>query len=425
MSEYQYYEFQTIDRPLTEREMRQLRACSTRATITPTRFVNHYEWGDFKGDVAAWVQKYFDAFVYVANWGTHELALRFPRSALDLRIVRRYLGGGAASVRSAGDFVTLRVVSESDASGDWDDDGSGWLSSLIPIRADIAAGDLRALYLIWLLGVQERALADAECEPPIPPGLGTLTAPLTALVDFLRIDMDLLTIAAARSTAWRSTGAAVRSDLHRWIASLPEAERMSLLTRVALGEHADVHAELRRRHRGAHPAPAQRTFASRTAGELRSAANDVGKERRQKKAARAAKQRALRDRAAAVAREQYLDTFRELPLLRLGAEGPHKSLEVGIPGVLLAERMHEHHRVRGEEASRLEHGARRAMQELIAKVRRSRGQPEQFAEPIEATALIRVARFSALAEPLTHCGPEGLRDFSLDRDGCEGCRCTE
>lgn len=30
MSEYQYYEFQAIDRPLTEREMRELRAISSR-----------------------------------------------------------------------------------------------------------------------------------------------------------------------------------------------------------------------------------------------------------------------------------------------------------------------------------------------------------------------------------------------------------
>ena len=51
MSEYQYYEFQAIDRPLSEREGRVLRACSTRATITSTRFVNHYEWGDLKGDL--------------------------------------------------------------------------------------------------------------------------------------------------------------------------------------------------------------------------------------------------------------------------------------------------------------------------------------------------------------------------------------
>ena len=35
MSEYQYYEFQAFDRDLTEKEMGELRAFSTRAEITP------------------------------------------------------------------------------------------------------------------------------------------------------------------------------------------------------------------------------------------------------------------------------------------------------------------------------------------------------------------------------------------------------
>jgi hypothetical protein len=51
MSEYQHYEFMALDRALTQHDMRELRKYSTRATITATRFVNHYEWGDFKGNV--------------------------------------------------------------------------------------------------------------------------------------------------------------------------------------------------------------------------------------------------------------------------------------------------------------------------------------------------------------------------------------
>lgn len=42
MSEYQYYEFQTTDRRLSEREMHELRSYSTRAHITPTSFVNEF-----------------------------------------------------------------------------------------------------------------------------------------------------------------------------------------------------------------------------------------------------------------------------------------------------------------------------------------------------------------------------------------------
>jgi hypothetical protein len=53
MSEYQYYEFQAVDRPLTAEQMTQLRSLSSRATITPTRFTNFYTWGGFKGDPPA------------------------------------------------------------------------------------------------------------------------------------------------------------------------------------------------------------------------------------------------------------------------------------------------------------------------------------------------------------------------------------
>jgi hypothetical protein len=42
MSEYQYYEFVAIDRPLTDKEMTESRSRSSRATITPTSYVNEY-----------------------------------------------------------------------------------------------------------------------------------------------------------------------------------------------------------------------------------------------------------------------------------------------------------------------------------------------------------------------------------------------
>jgi len=51
MSEYQYYEFAAIDRPLGRAEMAELCAVSSRAQISPSGFVNHYEWGDLKADL--------------------------------------------------------------------------------------------------------------------------------------------------------------------------------------------------------------------------------------------------------------------------------------------------------------------------------------------------------------------------------------
>ena len=76
MSEYQYYEFQAIDRPLSREERQILRGYSTRARITTTSFTNEYSFGGFQGDADEWMAKCFDAFVHVANWGTRLLMFR-------------------------------------------------------------------------------------------------------------------------------------------------------------------------------------------------------------------------------------------------------------------------------------------------------------------------------------------------------------
>ena len=67
MSEYQYYEFQVIDRPLTKAEQEMLRDLSTRARITATSFTNHYEWGDLKGDPKRLMESFFDLHLYLAK----------------------------------------------------------------------------------------------------------------------------------------------------------------------------------------------------------------------------------------------------------------------------------------------------------------------------------------------------------------------
>lgn len=79
MSECPYYEFQAIDRPPSAADQRELRAISTRAEITSGRFSNHYEWGDLEGDPEEMLLRWFDAFLYVSNFGSYPLSFRVPR----------------------------------------------------------------------------------------------------------------------------------------------------------------------------------------------------------------------------------------------------------------------------------------------------------------------------------------------------------
>jgi len=96
---------------------------------------------------------------------------RFPRRVLDLATAKSYCCCGSASAKSKGDFVILDFLSDDEEGDRWDDDGSGWLSAVIPLRAEIAAGDHRALYIAWMGCVQELALENRKLGPPVPPGL--------------------------------------------------------------------------------------------------------------------------------------------------------------------------------------------------------------------------------------------------------------
>ncbi len=147
MSEYQHHEFAAADRPLGAPELDVLRGLSTRAHITPTSFVNSYEWGSFKCDPRRSVERYFDAFLYLANWGTRELILRLPARLVDPKVVQRYCLGDAVSAWTTNDHVVVAAVSE-DEEGDFEWGGEGVLGLILPVRAELLAGDLRALYLL-------------------------------------------------------------------------------------------------------------------------------------------------------------------------------------------------------------------------------------------------------------------------------------
>lgn len=305
MSEYSYYEFQAIDRPLTAEERRMLRSSSSRATISATRFTNYYNWGDFKGNPVRWMERYFDAFFYMGNWMTREVSFRLPKSSLDLKFAQRYCRSDLTSARVHGEHLILDFLCEEAEWHDYGDDGSGWLSSLIPLRSDLIAGDHRALYLAWLLGVQVGDVAKNAKEPPLPAGLGELTEPLEAFIDILGIDRDLVAAAAAASPRSRPEPSA--KDLEGWIARLPEEEKTRWLLRLVREPSSSLRAELLRElEKLARAGKPTKTQAPRTVAEIQGLAATLGEKRREAEARAAAAEALRRERAAAEAREVHL-----------------------------------------------------------------------------------------------------------------------
>ncbi|WP_020501035.1 hypothetical protein [Sciscionella marina] len=316
MSEYQYYEFLAIDRPLDDGEQAAVRSLSTRARISSTSFVNEYHWGDFKGDPRRLMERYYDAHLYVANWGTHRVMFRLPCDLLDPDVVEDYCVGDEASACVTDEFIVLDFTSEDHAGEfDFDYDPENLLSTILGVRAELAAGDLRPLYLAWLAayGAWERDEdvfdrdADDDLEPPVPPGLGTLTAAQRALADFLRLDDDLIATAAQTSPQLGAPNDDP-DDLTVWVARLPVTEKDRLLARVAQGEAVRVQMELLRRFRGDTapiiPVPARRNVADLLDNAARRRAD-----RERRLAAEHAEDEARQEQARLQARERRLDTL--------------------------------------------------------------------------------------------------------------------
>jgi len=309
VSEYQYYEFTAVDRPLTNREQAELRSLSTRANITATSFVNVYEWGSFKGDPRTLMERYFDAHLYLANWGTRQLMLRLPEHVLDPTAVARYCQGDSASAWTAGKHLVIDLHSEDEeGTYEWDLDGHGLLASIIPVRAGLAAGDLRLLYLAWLHCVQSQDIADDEPEPPVPAGLGTLDAPLAAVAEFLRIDPGLI-VAAAAGSAPAAASEPTAAQLRTWVVQLPARDKDAILTDLITGGDSHLRSQLLRRYRDAHPTDTSTTVAPRTAGELLATAADLRAERERRDAEQRERERIRRERSAAAVRQRHLDTL--------------------------------------------------------------------------------------------------------------------
>lgn len=305
VSEYQYYEFAAVDRPLDEGQHAAVRALSTRAHITSTSFVNTYEWGGFRGDPRRLMEQFYDAFLYISNWGTRELMVRLPARVVGLDAVQRYCPGDVVSVWRAGEHVVVAAVSE-DEEEDFEWGGEGLLASILPVRAEILAGDERPLYLLWLLGVQSGEVGDEVVEPPVPAGLDALSGSQVALLEFLRLDGDLLAVAAAGSARQRP---ASEVDVEAVVTGLSGGERDALLVALLRGEDPYVRAETLRRSR---PSVIEST-AGRTAEQLLDAARSRRDER-----ARAERER--HDRVAAERARRVAVTRRDR-LAALAAEG--------------------------------------------------------------------------------------------------------
>lgn len=313
MGLYQYFEFLAIDRPVDDAAQKFLRGLSSRARISATSFVTHYDFGDFHGDPDDLMKRWFDVHVYFPSYGARRLILRVPDRFLKPKEVARFVERYAdVEVRSAGGN-TIVSMSVEELESDPGDNGRRWMAALAPLRADLIAGDRRLFYLLWLMSVDFGLTDDAELEPL--PGIGPLTKPLEAFARFFEMDMCLVKAAAEAGANARRADPPTSSKaaLKKMLGGLSEREKDVLLMHAVNGDrHIGADIGKRSRKKGA-ATPAAASL--RSAGALRQRAREIAAAQER---ARAKRLEAGRRRDVAIAAEKQQARMKQLE--RLGEE---------------------------------------------------------------------------------------------------------
>lgn len=297
--EYQYYEFQAIDRPLSKADKEYIRGLSSRVSPTATRAVFTYSYGDFRGDPLSVLGKCFDAMLYMASWGSWQLAFRFPQSAINLSALKTYCVDDVIEVSQTKKYVILNIEIHTEEGGGWIEEDNAWLSDLLPLRQAILQGDYRVLYLAWLqaAAVSEYLDEDAQ-EPPVPSNLKNLSGPLQSFADWLDIDPDLIAIAAQDSQTQKD----YTEPYEDWVKALSDKEKTKLLLEIVTGDSAiasQLQARLRQKFAKAPDFATKSDGDRRLYSELRALADE-----------RSAKLQAKAEAAAKAKRRKYLESLR-------------------------------------------------------------------------------------------------------------------
>lgn len=235
MGEYQYYEFQSLDGPLSASAQAEMESLSSRAYLTANSASFVYNYSDFPGDSYRLMAKYFDVMLYIANWGSRQLMFRFPVDAIPAAVREAYQYAESMEWSESGQYVILDIRQENEGGFGWVE-GEGLLRGIAQVRNDILRGDYRGLYLAWLMAATQEFyfLEDDEDlpEPPVPSSLDKLSPTLKNFADFFEIDSDLINAVAQNS----SKDTRPETQLSDYLVQLPDDDKLDFLKRLLAGE---------------------------------------------------------------------------------------------------------------------------------------------------------------------------------------------
>lgn len=321
MSEYQYVHFIACDKPLDEKQIAFMRKQSSRAEITRWDFTNEYQYGDFRGNAAEMLRHGYDVHLHYASFGIRKLMFRLHALPWDKKTLASYMPESGLTFRrdKAGPGVILEIDPESDAETFYEDmiDLDPLLEAIPQIRELLIAGDLRFLYVVWLVMNHLQGNEEAM-EPPLPAGMNDLPECLVELADFYDLDRDLLE-AAAEGSPPIATSADPNAGINAWLARQSKDDLNDLVRRFLTGEPISIRTEILARIRndiGAVAWPAEEP--SRTLQQLRELSVEIEIRRKRKEADAKEKTKLARLKKMAADPQKVIDEVETLISHRTG-----------------------------------------------------------------------------------------------------------
>jgi len=198
----QYFEFRVLDddRVLSAEQLAKLTDRYPEAKFSPTRMVWDLDPDD-DDDVGLLLNgherdellcSHFGAFLEFQARGLRYLMFRLPAAQLNLDAISLYVtedyDGLSAKVRDSSLLLGFGHFEEDGELAHWRERPETWLKPLLPLRADLAGGNLSAAYLGWLKAVQETDNRDDLQPPPRPTTFHGMSPHLKKLATLLHLN---------------------------------------------------------------------------------------------------------------------------------------------------------------------------------------------------------------------------------------------
>jgi len=257
MSEYQYYEFRTVEQQLTNQQKTELREISSRAQITSSSFVNEYTYGDLKAEEIDLMTEYFDLGFYIANWGQVRLYIKIPQGLISEHILHQFEWDDVIDheTRNGQLIITLSMPENEEYFG-YIDDAYEHLDQLSAIREKLINGDYRSLQIAWFALFSINGTDEFEEIPIFKQGdinsnFHHLTSAQKFLADLLLVKPQWLTLMRQRAPE-HADGNIKKTDTQtnkeNWITQLPKSEKDNLLLMLLTGKATQAQHQLQNQY---------------------------------------------------------------------------------------------------------------------------------------------------------------------------------